>query len=134
MYVEFERMRDGFDKVHVHEAPSNFILHRLTKPEHEFHDHPFDLDIIVLEGSYVEEVVEFYGSRWHVRTITRYQGDRFTIAHDHVHRLIGFPQGSALTMATYGPFVRKSGFWELRGLDGAYRRVHDEATWEKQSD
>ena len=124
--IEHEAMSGAFTKIHVRDAPSNFILHEFhARDEGDAHDHPFSIDVTVLRGGYVEERFDRCGNS---HTIERKAGDSFTIPHDAIHRIIGLPTGYCMTLATYGPWVQEPGFWRF-DHGGASRRQHNSSEW-----
>ena len=85
--IEHEAMSGAFTKIHVRDAPANFILHEFhARDEGDAHDHPFSIDVTILRGGYVEER---FDQRGNSHTIERKAGDSFTIPHDAIHRIIG---------------------------------------------
>ena len=63
------------------------ISHEFTgSGDVEFHDHPFDIEVIrVVEGGYVEEVMNRAGK---ITQIERKAGDSFIIGARHIHRIV----------------------------------------------
>lgn len=121
MIARHELMSAAFHKWHLEPGA---VLHRFTAPdEGEHHDHPFSLDIEVLTGGYVEEVLDpATCTTW---LVERLPGAAFTIGPDHVHRIVQLLAPECWTVARYGEWVRDSGFWRVK--DGrAERRQHDE--------
>ena len=125
--VWFESMNEVFHKMHVSDAPPSFILHEFTGPDDgDPHDHPFDIEVTILRGGYVED-------RYHTRSgaaqiIERLPGDTFMILATDVHRITRLLAGPCLTMATYGPWVQEPGFWRF-DHGGAMRRQHNLQEW-----
>ena len=116
-----EPMSAVFAKFHLSRP---CVLHVLSAPDTgEPHDHPFALDITILRGGYVEEVVDTRD--WSMIEVTRLPGATFRIKADHVHRIVRLLDGECWTAAEYGPWQRPSGF--SRWADGqAERRVWNE--------
>lgn len=126
--VKFESMSGVFHKIHVQGAPSCFVLHEFTGPdEGDPHDHPFDIEVTILKGGYIERIWSIEG---HHADFHRVPGDSFTIPHDRIHRIVALMDGPCLTLASYGPWVRDSGFWQFRG-DGSWRKPWN-GDWVKQ--
>lgn len=101
----------------------NVAIHHFTAPDlGDFHDHPFDIEVQILRGCYMEEVVA--PTLDHVSFNWWSAGDRFIILADHIHRIAELTRGPVTTLATYGPWQRKSRFWrfgdkiEVRDYDG----------------
>lgn len=125
--IDFESMNRGFHKVHVHNAPPDFILHQFTEPDNgDPHDHPFDINVTILQGGYIE---------WRYDPVTgaseeieRNPGDSFVIPATAVHRIVRLLDGQCWTLATYGPKVQEPGFWQW-DHGGAMRRQHDKQEW-----
>ncbi|MDB6454748.1 hypothetical protein [Falsirhodobacter sp. 20TX0035] len=124
--VEFETMSGVFHKMHLRDLPSRAILHWFTgADEGNAHDHPFDIDILILMGGYVERVWQPDGT---YEDITRSIGDKFITSADKIHKIIELLDGPCLTIATYGPGVKAAGFW--RWIDGKAQRRDWNGEWE----
>lgn len=116
MNVWFESMSGVFHKMHLSELPPSAILHHFTGPdEGDPHSHPFDIDVLILMGGYIERIYDPANGSFAEHH--RRPGDRFTITAARVHRIHSLPDGPCLTLATYGPTVQKAGFhwWDERG-------------------
>ena len=124
-----EPMGHHFTKHHLEGLPVSAVLHHFTaaEPEADPHDHPWGFTSFVLSGGYVEEVfeVEFGWSR----TVTRRQGEAFTVDAGHVHRIVRLLEGECWTLVLPGPLERVSGFYRW-AEDGTpmYRRW-DQQEW-----
>ena len=77
-----EPMSDAFSKFHL---DNGVVLHRFIGIDEQFHDHPFSIDIQVLAGGYVEDVLDI--ETLAIRQVLRQPGDCFTITATHVHRI-----------------------------------------------
>lgn len=129
MIVTYEKMAEFFHKLHLGDGS---VLHVFTDTDHgDPHDHPFAFDSEVLVGGYVETHWYPTSSGWFARDVRREAGERFTIPHNHVHRINRLLEPVTITRIWPRPFERPSGFWQFRA-DGAYRRQHDSDEWIKQ--
>ncbi len=116
-----EPMSGAFTKYHLGDGRA---LHRFAGPDDgDWHDHPFTIEVQVLAGGYAEEVLD--PETLAFSTVLRQHGDRFTITAAHVHRIPRLLADECWTVARYGPWERKSGFWRV--TEGrAERRAWDE--------
>ena len=116
--VREERMSAAMTKWHLGPGVTGnaMVLHRFSGPDTgPHHDHPFDCRSYILHGGYDEEVMHPDG-RIEVRQ--HRPGDVVEIRHNHVHRIMHFPEGDCLTLyEVLGPKVQEPGFFEWR--DGA---------------
>ena len=125
--IEHESMSGAFSKIHVRDAPSHFILHEFhDTDEGDPHDHPFDIEVTILKGGYVD--FRYDVTNGDADRIERHVGDTFTIHACAVHRIVGLLHGPCLTLATYGPWVQEPGFWRF-DHGGAMRRQHNSSEW-----
>ena len=101
-----ERMRDGFDKLHLGDGRA---LHIFTEPDSAGpHDHPWNFRATVLVGCYIERVWSEDGShneQW------RRSGDRFDVPAEHIHEIIALPLGPCVTIVEAGPHERETRFY-----------------------
>lgn len=125
MKINVEHMNGNFHKVHLLDL--GLVLHRFLGPDacEEPHDHPFDITVTVLEGGYVEHIYALDGKH---TVHHRHVGDTFTIPHDRIHCIADLPEGTAQTIASYGPFLRPSGFWKWED-SVPLRRQWDRDEW-----
>lgn len=122
-----EQLGPHFTKFFI--APNKAIHHFSAPDTGDFHDHPFDIEVRVLEGKYMEEVMR-PGFTQPIR-LTHYKGSFFVIRANHIHRTIDLFDGPCTTYATYGPWQRKSRFWRFG--EKVERRDYDQTEWEQIS-
>lgn len=124
MEVRHERMGPHFNKFHLSGLPDYAVLHEFTAPDHgDPHDHPFQADIVVVSGGYVEEVFDLDTGR--SRTIERKPGESFHNAAGKIHRIIALPTGRCLTLFVPGPHERTPGFYQWRDGKPWHRFWHN---------
>ena len=124
--IEHESMSGAFSKIHVRDAPSHFILHEFhAADEGHPHDHPFDIDVTILKGGYIERRYDTETGAY--EEIARHVGDGFTIPANAVHRITSLFEDKCMTLATYGPWLQQPGFWRFD--NGPERRQWDSDEW-----
>lgn len=124
MHIEIEKLSDSFTKYHVRDAPFYQVYHHFTAPDMgDFHDHPFDMQIEVKKGSYIEE--RLIDGTYFIETIYRKQGDRFTIPAKAIHKIIELPDGECWTSMIPGLHCQDWGFYRFENGQ-AFRRNWDE--------
>lgn len=124
--IEHEAMSGVFTKIHVRDAPSHFILHEFhASDEGDAHDHPFDIDVTILKGGYIER--RYDPKTGESQAIARHVGDSFTIPANAVHRITSLFEDRCMTLATYGPRQQQPGFWRFD--NGPERRQWDSTEW-----
>lgn len=125
----FESMSGVFHKVHLSNLPPNAILHTFTGPDTgEPHDHPFSINVTVLAGGYDEAIYPLSGKP---KLVRRRQGDQFIIPFNRIHLIVKLHDDQPCqTIATYGQFRRKSGFW--RWVNGRAQRREFDGDWVDQ--
>lgn len=119
--VRHEPMSEIFDKFHIEGFRIPMVIHHFEEPEPEDadpHDHPGDMDIIILDGAYVEK--RFPSGE----IIHRNQGDQFTVKATDIHLIIGMSIGGCTTLMLPKEKVREPGFWRFDD-SGAYFRQWD---------
>lgn len=125
--VGYERLSPTFEKYWLGEG---IALHRFSGDErdHEFHDHPMHLTVMVLDGGYIEEVLLPSGGSY---LQARQSGLTFVIDADHRHRITKLPTGECWTLCEYGDKVREPAFYRPAGA-GVERRQWNSDVWETQ--
>lgn len=113
-----ETLHEGFTKYHLNSDgeegwPLRPVLHRFTLPDVGYpHDHPFDIDVHVLIGSYIEEIYEIIDHMtWYITLVERKHGDRFIIPASRIHKMVRLPEGECWTCCEYGIKTRDTRFW-----------------------
>ena len=124
--INEERMSDAFIKYHVEGLPFGAVFHSINADYGDFHDHPWGFWSTVLNGGYVETVLDKATGR--VFDITRRTNDTFFNTMDHVHR-IGRADEDTWTIIRPQPQhgTQTSGFWRQDDQGGLWHRFwHDE--------
>lgn len=128
--MKTEVIRPGFTKHHLNPTGKKGwsfrpVLHHFTSPDPEdahYHCHPFDIDVHVTKGPYLEEIcTPIDGTSWRVERVFREHGARFIIGAETIHRLIELPEGESWTFCQYGPRRRRERSWRLEGGRVQYR-------------
>jgi hypothetical protein len=124
--VQEEKMRDGFIKYHLKNAPFGCVIHRISDVDKMFHDHPFSFHSIILHGSYEEEVLHYPRSNYYRTGIVSHsKGDSFYIRANHVHRIIGLPEGEVWSLILPEEKVQESGFYQITDEGILYRQWNE---------
>ena len=136
MSYQIETMREGFAKYHLNPDgaqpwPFRPVYHHLTTPDEGWpHDHPFDIDVYVVSGWYIERVWQQHNEgAWYYRDRKRQKGDAFTIDAEAIHEIIQISVGGCWTHAVYGPWKRHTRFWRF-DAQGATSRQWDETEYQ----
>lgn len=130
--IEEQTFREGFEKWHVRGFPFHIAFHKISKPDFGvIHDHPTDIKILVLEGSYWERVYTVLeDGSWSYADHHRKPGELRDIEATCIHEILSLPEGVCYTQILPGPIVRaKWGFWKF-DEHGAHFRQHDQPDFE----
>ena len=124
MTITVERMNNHFTKLHL---PDGTVVHRFSAadgPEADYHDHPFSADIRIIEGGYVEQVLDLANPD-HPIEIERRAGDQFRNEAGTIHRIIRLTAPETWTEFRPGPHERTPGFYRVEGGQVLHRLWHN---------
>lgn len=123
--VRIERMNDHFTKLYL---PDGRVVHRFSAadgPEADYHDHPFSADIRIIDGGYVEQILDLTSPGSPPVEIERRAGDVFHNEAGTVHRIIRLTAPETWTEFRPGPHERVPGFYRMDGNRLLRRLWHD---------
>ena len=123
--IRIERMNDHFTKLYL---PDGRVVHRFAAadgPDADYHDLPFAADIRIIDGGYVEQVLDLSNPGAPPVEIERRPGDEFRNESGTVHRIIRLLEPECWTVITPGPHERTPGFYRVQGGQVLHRFWHD---------
>lgn len=123
--ITVERMNATMTKLHLGDGR---VVHRFSAadgPDAAWHDHPFAADIRIIDGGYVEQVLDLSNPSAPPAEIERRAGDTFRNEAGTVHRIIRLTAPETWTEFRPGPHERTPGFYRVEGGQVLHRLWHD---------
>lgn len=129
--MEFRKeiMSDEFTKYHLLGLPFDAVIHHFTGIDKGGpHSHPFKFNSFILKGGYIERVYYYYNNGiWCTKDIFHSAGESFTINADHIHEIIGLPEGDCWTLIIPDKWEKEPRFFNF-DENGISSRIW----WEKE--
>ena len=122
--LRIERMSPSFTKLHLGDGR---VVHRFSAadgPDADFHDHPWGFASRIIEGGYVEQVLDLSSPGQPIE-IERHPGDEFRNEAGTVHRIVRLLAPECWTVITPGEHERTPGFYRVQGGQVLHRLWHD---------
>ena len=122
--ITVERMNAHMTKLHLGDGR---VVHRFSAadgPGADFHDHPWGFASRIIEGGYVEQVLDLANPTEPVE-VERRPGDEFRNEAGTVHRIVRLLAPECWTVITPGPHERTPGFYRVEGGQVLHRLWHD---------